>query len=107
MAANAIAFVYSIASLVLSILSRGAQRNLAVVLALADVVTVALLFSGNGAASAITIVAKDGMGVLWGSVCGVYGKVCDQLTAAIVLSTIAALAYVVLVVFFVVSTRKS
>uniref|UniRef100_A0A1D1ZIM7 CASP-like protein n=1 Tax=Anthurium amnicola TaxID=1678845 RepID=A0A1D1ZIM7_9ARAE len=100
-AANAIACAYGLASLALSILSRGASRNLALVLTLLDLVMVALLFSGNGAASAIGVVARNGEGNVWPNLCNIVGKACGRITASIVLSTFAALAYLLLVLFSV------
>ncbi|MQM03449.1 hypothetical protein Taro_036226 [Colocasia esculenta] len=105
-AANVIAAAYSTASLVLSIVSRGASSSLALILTLLDVVMVALLFSANGAGSAIAVIARKGEGDIWTKICDVAGKFCDSITASIVLSMFAALAYVVLVVFGVLTIHK-
>lgn len=64
-----------------------------------DTLMVALLFSGNGAASAVALVGlKGNYHVQWKEVCSVFGKFCDQVAAAIVVSQLGSLAFLLLVI---------
>lgn len=103
-AANAIAFVFSSISFALTIINRSGSTNLPV-LPIVDLVAVILLYSANGAATAITQIAKNGNDV-WGKICNLASKFCDKITAAIVLSMIAALAYVLLLLFSILGLHK-
>ena len=104
-AANAIAFFFSSVSFALSIINRS-SANLPL-LSIVDLVIAALLFSCNGAASAIAMLAKSGSDKIgWGKFCFAADKFCGQVTAAIVLSMVAALAYVLLLLLSIIGFHK-
>lgn len=68
---------------------------------------VALLFSGNGAATAIALMGYKGNShVQWKEVCSVFGKFCDQGAVAIGLSQLGSLAFLLLVLMSALSSNK-
>ncbi|URD74728.1 CASP-like protein [Musa troglodytarum] len=97
--ANVLVLVYSIASLALSFVNRAASKGFELALSLADVVMLAFLFTSNGAASAIILVAEQGQArFFWTKfICGNASGFCARVKAAIVLSMFAAVAYLLLV----------
>ncbi|WOL12290.1 CASP-like protein 1E1 [Canna indica] len=105
--ANTLVFVYSVVSLALTIASRAAAGVL-LPFVIGDVAMVALLFSCNGAAAAISVVLEHGQRSLadWTKICDSFGGFCGRVNAAIVLSMVAAVVYVLLVVLGVVAHRK-
>ncbi|KAG1326305.1 CASP-like protein 1E1 [Cocos nucifera] len=99
---NAIVLVYSIISLALAILNRGDPRRMAMHLSIADLVMVVLLFSSNGAAAAISVVADKGLPrYAWPKICYALHQFCGHIKAAIVLSMFASLAYLLLVLVWI------
>ncbi|BBG93227.1 Uncharacterised protein family UPF0497 [Prunus dulcis] len=97
--ANAIACAYAAFSLVLSFANRGTKSSLGLVIILLDLLMVALLFSCNGAATAIGLMGYQGNShVQWNKVCNVFGRFCNHAAAAIVLSMLGSLAFMYLVV---------
>ncbi|KAG6496945.1 hypothetical protein ZIOFF_044825 [Zingiber officinale] len=101
---NPLVFAYSVGSLVASILRRaGGGGCLKLLLAIGDVVVVAMLFSANGAAVAITALLEK----VQKSELGGYNEFCSRLVAAVVLSTLTATLYVVLAVLGAVALRGS
>ena len=101
MVLNAIACTYAAVSLVLSLANHGGKRSssssIGLVLFSLDMITVALLFSGIGAAAAIGLVGyKGNTHVKWNKVCNTFGKFCGQATATIVLSALGSIAYLLL-----------
>ncbi|PIN04030.1 hypothetical protein CDL12_23435 [Handroanthus impetiginosus] len=72
-----------------------------------DLVMVALLFSGVGAAFAIGLMGYRGnTHVAWNKVCNVFDRFCHQVVAAIILSTVAALMFFLLVVLAALNLHK-
>lgn len=105
-AANATVFFFSTISFALSIINRSSVANMSL-LSLVDLVTVALLFSCNGAAAAITIVAEKGTSnFAWFKFCDVTGEFCSEVTGALVLSMIASLAYFLLLLISILGFHK-
>ncbi|BFG15175.1 hypothetical protein CerSpe_014490 [Prunus speciosa] len=97
--ANATACAYAAFSLVLSLGNRGTKSGLGLVIIFLDLLMVALLFSGNGAATAIGLMGYQGNShVQWNKVCNVFGRFCNQVAAAIVLSLLGSLVFMYLVV---------
>ncbi|GMY27655.1 CASP-like protein 1E2 [Fagus crenata] len=77
----------------------GESKMLHKMIIILDTLMVALLFSGNGAASAVALVGlKGNYHVQWKEVCSVFGKFCDQAAAAIVVSQLGSLAFLLLVI---------
>ncbi|KAG0480967.1 hypothetical protein HPP92_011825 [Vanilla planifolia] len=104
--ANTLVCVYSAVCAGVSFLK---QSNFALELpiALGDLVAVVFLFTGNAAAAAVEIVAQKGNGHFgWDKVCRYAEKFCDHLSAAIVLSTFAGVAYLLLLVLTMVALHK-
>ena len=99
MVSNAIACLYAAISLFLVFTSRGESKMLHMMIIILDTLMVALLFSGNGAATAVALVGyKGNHHVQWKEVCSVFGKFCDQAAAAIVVSQLGSLAFLLLVI---------
>ncbi|XP_042400543.1 CASP-like protein 1E1 [Zingiber officinale] len=107
--ANPVVFVYSVASLATAILNRAELSGVQLLLTVGDVAAAALLLSANGAAAAISVVLANGQVKLagWTKICHVYGGFCSRVNVAVGLSTVAAAAYVLLVVFGAVNLRRS
>ncbi|XP_020275078.1 CASP-like protein 1E1 [Asparagus officinalis] len=105
-AANALSFFFSTVSFALTIINRSSFANLPL-LYIIDQVTVVLLFTSNGAAAAITMALKKGNDEFgWAKICSLAGKFCSEVTAAIVLSMFAALAYVLLLLLSIIALHK-
>ncbi|PKA62265.1 CASP-like protein [Apostasia shenzhenica] len=103
---NALTCVYSAVSAGVSFIN---QRSSATELpvAVADVVAAILIFTANAAATAIEIVAQKGNSHFgWDKFCNYTKNFCGHLTAAIVLSTFAAVAYALLLVLSMISLQK-
>ncbi|KAA8527488.1 hypothetical protein F0562_034797 [Nyssa sinensis] len=96
---NAIACLYAAVSLLLiTLANRGGKQGLALVIIILDLVMVAMLFSGNGAATAVGVLGYKGNShVHWNKVCNVFGNYCHQLGAAVILSLLGSLAFLWLV----------
>ncbi|XP_074591107.1 CASP-like protein 1E1 [Curcuma longa] len=107
--ANPVVFVYSVASLATVILNRAELSGVQLPLTVGDVAAAALLLSANGAAAAISVVLGNGQQKLaaWSKICDSYSGFCRRVNVAVVLSTVAAPAYVLLVVLGAVSLRRS
>lgn len=68
------------------------------VLTIADLVMVILLFSSNGAAAAISVLADKGLPrYTWPNFCYALHKFCRHIKASIVLSMFASFTYLLLV----------
>ncbi|EEF45487.1 conserved hypothetical protein [Ricinus communis] len=92
---NAIACSYAAISVMLSFC--GKKSMVPIILTL-DLLMVALLFSSNGAATAIGVMGYKGNShVKWNKVCNVFGKFCNQVAASVVLSLIGSIVFVLLV----------
>ncbi|CAH2079018.1 unnamed protein product [Thlaspi arvense] len=98
--ANAIACGYTAISIVILMITKGRRsKGLLMAVLLGDLVMVALLFSGTGAAGAIGLMGlKGNKHVMWKKVCGVFGKFCHQTAASVAFTLIAAAVFMLLVV---------
>ncbi|CAL9090772.1 unnamed protein product [Musa acuminata var. zebrina] len=107
--ANTLVSFYSVVSLALLIASKAGKSIMLLPFSIGDLVMVALLFSGNGAATAISVVLEHGQQRLarWSEICHAVGGFCARVNAGIVLSMVASLAYVLLVVLGLLGLRKS
>ncbi|THU48527.1 hypothetical protein C4D60_Mb09t27190 [Musa balbisiana] len=92
--ANTLVSFYSVVSLALLIASKAGKSIVLLPFSIGDLVMVALLFSGNGAATAISVVLEHGQQRLarWSEICHAVGGFCSRVNAAIVLSMVASLA---------------
>eukprot|EP00268_Persea_americana_P050599 TRINITY_DN5513_c0_g1_i2.p1 TRINITY_DN5513_c0_g1~~TRINITY_DN5513_c0_g1_i2.p1 ORF type:complete len:213 (-),score=16.07 TRINITY_DN5513_c0_g1_i2:120-683(-) len=96
--ANAIACAYSAFSLLVTIGGRRGPRALALGITILDVIMVALLFSGNGAATSFGLLGYNGNShVGWNKVCNTFEKFCRNVMASLIVSLIGSIMYVVLV----------
>ncbi|XP_062105019.1 CASP-like protein 1E2 [Humulus lupulus] len=99
--ANAIASSYALISLIFSLANHSGKKsgNLGFLMAVFDMMMVALLFSSNGAAAAIGLMGMQGNShVQWKKVCNVFNKFCHQGAAAVVLSLLGANAFLLLAI---------
>ncbi|KAJ0798772.1 putative casparian strip membrane protein [Helianthus annuus] len=72
-----------------------------------DLMVVALLFSAIGASCAVGLIGYRGNShVRWEKVCNVFDKFCHQVMAAMALSFVACLAYLLLVVLAIFNVYK-
>ncbi|KAG2406619.1 CASP-like protein [Vigna angularis] len=99
---NAIACSYAAASLVITVMARSSGTKKSdltdLVITALDLVLMALLFSANGAACAVGIIAQKGNKHLqWMKVCDVFDAYCRHMTAALVLSIIGSTVFLLLV----------
>ncbi|RDX93673.1 CASP-like protein 1E2, partial [Mucuna pruriens] len=97
---NAIACSYGAVSLVMTAMARSSGKDdvTALVLTTLDLVMTALLFSANGAACAVGVIAQKGNShVQWMKVCNVFEAYCRHVTAALVLSLIGSTLFLLLV----------
>ncbi|XP_011071478.1 CASP-like protein 1E2 [Sesamum indicum] len=93
--ANAAACAYAAISL---LLLSGGKRRVVTMIVVFDLMIVALLFSSLGAVAAVGVISLKGNAhVQWHKVCSVFGKFCNQGAAAIGLSGVASMAFLVLV----------
>ncbi|KAJ1395177.1 Casparian strip membrane protein [Sesbania bispinosa] len=98
MVANAIASTYGALSLFLGLINRGKSKGLWRLMIIIDALMVALLFSGNGAATAVGVIGFQGNShVQWNKVCNVFDKFCHQVAASIILSLLGSVAFLFLV----------
>ncbi|KAK7284712.1 hypothetical protein RJT34_19464 [Clitoria ternatea] len=98
--ANAIACSYAASSLVITGMARSMGRHevAELVLTVVDLVIMALLFSANGAASAVGVLGQKGNShVEWMKVCNVFDAYCRHITAAIILSLVGSTVFLLLV----------
>ncbi|CAL5347058.1 unnamed protein product [Camellia sinensis] len=99
MVTNAIACAYAALSLVLTLVAtKSGKKGLTMMIMVLDLLMVALLFSGIGAAGAVGVIGYQGNShVQWNKVCNVVEKFCHQLSAALVVSLLGSVAYMLLV----------
>ncbi|CAK9145524.1 unnamed protein product [Ilex paraguariensis] len=96
--ANAIASSYAGISLILTLANRSGKKGLSMLIIILDLVMIGLLFSGNGAATAVGVLGYEGNShVQWNKVCNMFGKFCQQISAAIILSLLASVVFLLLV----------
>lgn len=107
--ANAIACSYAVLSVVLSLVNGGGSNSsLGLVITVADVVMTGLLFSANGAAASVGMIGYEGNShVQWRKVCNVFHKFCVQGAAALFISLLGAVAFLLLVVLSVKRLHKN
>ncbi|XP_057475402.1 CASP-like protein 1E1 [Actinidia eriantha] len=104
---NTIACTYAALSLVVILATRGGKKGLALTITILDLVMVALLFSGEGAAAAVGIIGYKGYShVRWNKVCNVFEEFCHQGAAAVVLSLLGSVAFFLLVVLSTLNLHK-
>ncbi|GAB4843565.1 hypothetical protein Ancab_013530 [Ancistrocladus abbreviatus] len=98
-AVNSIACAFAALSILFLLANKGSKASmLALLTVLGDMIMVGLLFSGNGAAIAIGLMGKKGNTHLqWKAVCSVFGKFCDIVMVAFVLSLLGSVVYLLLV----------
>lgn len=96
--ANAIASGYAVLSLLVTIGARTGPKGLALGITILDVIIVALLFSGNGAAMTMGLLGYKGNShVGWNEVCNTFEKFCHNVMVAILVSMIGSVLFVLLV----------
>ncbi|WOL18863.1 CASP-like protein 1E1 [Canna indica] len=114
--ANVVVLAYSMISLAMSFINKtGSSGFLEMVLTMADVVVMGLLFTSNGAASAIILVAEHGQLVAehgqqrfyWRKICNYVSGFCASVKAAIVLSMFASVAFLLLVLLRLILLHKN
>nr|XP_043608724.1 CASP-like protein 1E2 [Erigeron canadensis] len=105
--ANAIACSYVAVSLILAFASKGG-KNVSLMVTILDLVVMTLLFSSLGATGAVGLIGYEGNShVQWKKVCNVFDKFCHQVAAAMVLSFIGSIAYLLLAVLSVFNVYKN
>ncbi|OWM71279.1 CASP-like protein 1E1 [Punica granatum] len=106
--ANAVACGYAALSLLLLFLiSRGGKTAAFAVITIIDIMMVALLFSSNGATTAVGILGREGNShVQWNKVCNVFDKFCDRVAVAVVLSLVGSLGFVILASFAIMGLHR-
>ncbi|CAN1149931.1 CASP-like protein 1E1 [Linum perenne] len=103
--ANAIACTYALISLIVAVAAK--KRMASAVTMIMDVLMVALLFAGNGAATAVGLLGKNGNShVRWNKVCNVFGRFCNQVAASVGLSLIGSLLFVLVVLVAVMRLHR-
>ncbi|XP_058077062.1 CASP-like protein 1E2 [Magnolia sinica] len=101
---NAIASAYALFSL-LATMAGG--KGLALFIIALDLMMVALLSSGNGAAAAIGVLGYNGnKHVRWNKVCNVFDKFCRHVAGSLVVSLIGALAFLLLVLCSILNLHR-
>lgn len=105
--ANAVACAYAALSLLLVLATRGAKKGLGLMIITLDLVMVALLFSSGGAALAVGLIGYEGNShVQWNKVCNVFGRFCNQVAGAIVVSLLGSAAFLLLVLLAAINLHK-
>ncbi|KAJ9549494.1 hypothetical protein OSB04_022037 [Centaurea solstitialis] len=96
---NAIVCSYTTVSLILTLVTKNGNKNVSLMIAILDLVMVALLFSAIGATGAVGLIGYKGNShVQWGKVCDVFDKFCHRVAVSMVLSFLGSMAYVLLAV---------
>ncbi|KAI0510401.1 hypothetical protein KFK09_011002 [Dendrobium nobile] len=104
--ANAFVCVYSAMAVGFSFFN-SSSSSLELILTIADVLALGFLFTSNAAAMAVDVLARKGNEDFgWGKFCNIADKFCGEVTAAIVLSSLATVAYALLLVLSIVSIHK-
>ncbi|KAJ3703853.1 hypothetical protein LUZ61_007558 [Rhynchospora tenuis] len=102
-AANAITLIYSIVSLLISLLIKSKPIILRLSIAIVDIVAVSMLLTGNGAAIAISTQLDNVDSIFAESTCSVYDAFCSKVKASISMSMFAVGLYLVLVILSLVT----
>ncbi|KAJ4763877.1 CASP-like protein [Rhynchospora pubera] len=107
LAANVIVFIYSTITLLISIIKKLKPIHL-LWIAIADLVAISMLLTGNGAASAVSAELENIDDGFARRVCSFYCRFCSQINASIGMSMVAAVLYVALIVLsLVIAYRRS
>ncbi|KAK9057265.1 hypothetical protein SSX86_022100 [Deinandra increscens subsp. villosa] len=102
---NVIACSYSLASMILSMKRKIIGTHLAFLLF--DLMMMALLFSANGAATAVGIIGVNGNShTQWHKVCYIFKRYCHQGAASLAMSFLGSFAFLWLVVFAILNLHK-
>ncbi|KAG0476854.1 hypothetical protein HPP92_013695 [Vanilla planifolia] len=103
---NALVCVYSAVSAGVSFINKNSSAS-DLPIGVADVAATVFLFTGNAAATAVEILAEKGSSHFgWTKFCNYTENFCHRLTAAIVLSTFAAVAYALLLVLSMIALQS-
>lgn len=106
MVANGIACGYATSSLLITLAMGHKSKYLVTLVSMLDILMVALLFSSNGAALGVGVIAKLGNShVRWNKVCNVFDKFCDQLAASCLISLLGSITFLLLVMLRLHSRR--
>lgn len=102
------ACAFTAVSLAISLASKGGGRGGSLMtIFLMDLIMLSLLFSSVGAAGAVGMLGfKGNSHVRWNKVCNVYGKFCHQVMAAVFLSFLGGIVYVLLVLLSALNLPK-
>lgn len=102
--ANAVACAYGAVSFIVTLAKRGSnKRGLANWIIMFDLIMVALLASGSGAAAAVGVLGYNGNEhVRWNKVCNVFGKFCNLVKVSVGFSLLGLLLFMFLVMIAVV-----
>ncbi|XP_068663052.1 CASP-like protein 1E2 [Aristolochia californica] len=104
---NAIACAYSALSLLVSVAGKAGKGSLEVSLLVLDLIVRVLLSTATGAAAAVALLAVDGNSYLnWHKICNIYTKFCRQAAAAIVVSILGMLVFMIEILFSVLKLRR-
>ncbi|KAK2393965.1 CASP protein 1E1 [Trifolium repens] len=105
--ANVIACIYATLSFIIALANGHKSKLLVTLVTLLDAIMVALLFSGNGAALAIGVLAKQGNShVRWNKVCNVFDKFCNQVAASCLISLLGSLVFILITVLPVLRVHR-
>ncbi|XP_076908586.1 CASP-like protein 1E2 [Bidens hawaiensis] len=104
---NAIVCAYTTISLIVTLATKGGTKKVSAMVTILDLVMLALLFSAIGASGAVALIGYQGNShVQWQKVCNVFDKFCHQVAAAMALSFIASVAYLLLIVMAIFNVYK-
>ncbi|KAK1319393.1 hypothetical protein QJS10_CPB04g00722 [Acorus calamus] len=105
---HAITCVYLLFSLALLVVNRASNaKKLILILAIADVMMMELLFSGNSAAVAVELIGLHGNSHLrWNKVCNVFKGYCHQVGAASMVSLISSFLLLFMVILTMVNLHR-
>ncbi|TXG63513.1 hypothetical protein EZV62_010507 [Acer yangbiense] len=110
MVSNTIAYSYAAASLAYSItfLTGKFKNNTAILVrTILDLIILGLLSSATGAGMAVGVLGREGNShVLWNKVCNLFGGFCREFAAALILSLVGSLVFLLLVVVAVFNLHK-
>ncbi|KAJ4823082.1 hypothetical protein Tsubulata_009611 [Turnera subulata] len=102
---NAIACSYAALSMLLSL---SGKKGFVPIIMIIDLLMVALLFSSNGASTAIGVMGYEGNShVRWNKVCDVFDKFCNQTAVAVALSLLGSTVFLLLVVLAALHLNKN